>query len=203
MSARRSTGSPLACSGLDARCVTQNHAGLGVARPAVVEASVSCADKRSPIQRFRDPEVEDLHCSVAAILMFAGFRSRWMTRCSCAASSASAICFAMGRLHRAACPCGRRCNRSSPSPSSITSAAIAPLFPARGSREVRIIEGGEHFRLALKTGEPLGVRRDRGRQNLDGDLTFQPGVDRPKHLAHPAFANSKLRLRKRRGACPE
>ena len=29
-------------------------------------------------------------------LMFAGFRSRWMMPCSCAASSASAICFAIG-----------------------------------------------------------------------------------------------------------
>ena len=31
-----------------------------------------------------------------ATLMFAGFRSRWMIPCSCAASSASAICFAIG-----------------------------------------------------------------------------------------------------------
>ena len=29
-------------------------------------------------------------------LMFAGFRSRWTMPCSCAASSASAICRAMG-----------------------------------------------------------------------------------------------------------
>ena len=28
--------------------------------------------------------------------MFAGFRSRWMIPCSCAASRASAICFAIG-----------------------------------------------------------------------------------------------------------
>ena len=28
--------------------------------------------------------------------MFAGFRSRWTMPCSCAASSASAICFAIG-----------------------------------------------------------------------------------------------------------
>ena len=33
-------------------------------------------------------------------LMFAGFRSRWMMPCSCAASSASAICLAMGRDSR-------------------------------------------------------------------------------------------------------
>ena len=32
----------------------------------------------------------------ARTLMFAGLRSRWMIPCSCAASSASAICFAIG-----------------------------------------------------------------------------------------------------------
>ena len=35
-------------------------------------------------------------CRPARTLMFAGFRSRWMMPCSCAASSASAICFAIG-----------------------------------------------------------------------------------------------------------
>ena len=33
----------------------------------------------------------------ARTLMFAGFRSRWMIPCSCAASSASAICLAIGK----------------------------------------------------------------------------------------------------------
>ena len=35
-------------------------------------------------------------CRPARTLMLAGFRSRWMIPCSCAASSASAICFAIG-----------------------------------------------------------------------------------------------------------
>jgi len=34
----------------------------------------------------------------ARTLMFAGFKSRWMIPCSCAASSASAICLAMGSV---------------------------------------------------------------------------------------------------------
>jgi len=35
------------------------------------------------------------------------------------------------------------------------------------------------------------VRGDRGRQDLDGDLTFQPGIGRPKHLSHTALANRR------------
>ena len=46
--------------------------------------------------RLCQSEVEDLHGPVRRTLMFAGFRSRWMIPCSCAASSASAICFAIG-----------------------------------------------------------------------------------------------------------
>ena len=52
-----------------------------------------------------------------------------------------------------------------------------------------MIERGEDFRFALKTRETIRVRRDRGRQDLDRDLTFQPGVGRPKYLTHPAFAD--------------
>ena len=33
------------------------------------------------------------------------------------------------------------------------------------------------------------IRRQRGRQNLDGDLTFQLGVGGPIHLPHAAFTN--------------
>ena len=55
--------------------------------------------------------------------------------------------------------------------------------------DMRMIERGEHFRFALKTREPIGISRERGRQDLNRDLTFQPGVRRPIHLAHPAFAN--------------
>ena len=37
--------------------------------------------------------------------------------------------------------------------------------------------------------QPVGVSRERWRQDLDGDLTLQPGIGRPVHLAHAAFAN--------------
>ena len=41
--------------------------------------------------------------------MFAGLRSRWMMPCSCAASSASAICFAIGSASSSGIgPCAMR-----------------------------------------------------------------------------------------------
>ena len=55
--------------------------------------------------------------------------------------------------------------------------------------DMRMIERGEHFRFALKAREPIGIGRERGWQDLDRDLTFEPGVRRPVHLTHPAFAD--------------
>ena len=55
--------------------------------------------------------------------------------------------------------------------------------------DIRMVQRSEHFRFALKASEAIVIRRQGGRQNLDGDLTFQPGVGGPIHLPHPAFAN--------------
>ena len=55
--------------------------------------------------------------------------------------------------------------------------------------DVRMIQRGEDFRFALKPREPIGVSRERRRQDLDRDLAFQLGVGRPIHLPHPAFAD--------------
>ena len=41
---------------------------------------------------FASPKSSTLTVPSSRTLMFAGFRSRWMIPCSCAASSASAIC---------------------------------------------------------------------------------------------------------------
>ena len=45
---------------------------------------------------FAKPKSSTFTVPSARTLMFAGLRSRWMIPCSCAASSASAICFAIG-----------------------------------------------------------------------------------------------------------
>ena len=124
-------------------------------------------------------------------LMFAGFRSRWMIPCSCAASSASAICFAIGSASSSGiAPRAIRCDRSSPSTSSITSAVTPSRFfePVDGG-DVRMIQRGEDFRFALKARQPVRISRQRRRQDLDRDLALQLRVRRPIHLAHAAFAD--------------
>ena len=45
---------------------------------------------------FASPKSSTFTVPSGRTLMFAGFRSRWTMPCSCAASSASAICFAIG-----------------------------------------------------------------------------------------------------------
>ena len=55
--------------------------------------------------------------------------------------------------------------------------------------DVRMVQRGEDFRFALKPREPIVIRRERRRQNLDGDLTLQLRVGRPIHLPHAAFAD--------------
>ena len=123
--------------------------------------------------------------------MFAGFRSRWMMPCSCAASSASAICFAMGKRlverHRAARDALRQIVALDEFHHERGHAPA--FFEAVDGGDVRMIQRREHFRFALKAREPIGIGRERGRQDLDRDLTFQPRVGRPIHLPHPAFAD--------------
>ena len=52
-----------------------------------------------------------------------------------------------------------------------------------------MVQRREHFGFALKPSQPIVIRRDRGRQDLDGDLALQLRVGGPIYLAHPPFAN--------------
>jgi hypothetical protein len=89
-SVRRSTGLPRACSGL-------MYAAVPRMTPAYVARMLSVGDivrddavaSRSSI--FARPKSSTFTVPSGPTLMFAGFRSRWMTPFSCAASSASAI----------------------------------------------------------------------------------------------------------------
>src|SRR6187551_1409293 len=54
-----------------------------------------------------------------------------------------------------------------------------------------MIQRREHFRFALKPREPIRVGRERGGQNLDGDLAFELGVRRAVDLTHSAFADER------------
>ena len=67
----------------------------------------------------------------------------------------------------------------------------AAFFKAVDRGDVRMIQGGEHFRFALKTREPIGIDRKRRRQDLDRDLALEFRVARPIHLPHSAFADRR------------
>ena len=115
-----------------------------------------------------------------------------MIPCSCAASSASAICFAMGNASSSGiAPRAMRCDRSSPSTSSITIARTPPtLFEAVDVRDVRVIEGRQRLRFACEPRQPVGVAGERVGQDLQRDVAIELGIARAEHLAHPAGADA-------------
>src|SRR5262245_54357057 len=53
-----------------------------------------------------------------------------------------------------------------------------------------MIEHRHGLRLALEAREALGVSRESGRQDLDGDVAVESAVARPVDLTHPARAES-------------
>jgi len=63
------------------------------------------------------------------------------------------------------------------------------VFESVDGRDVRVVQRGKNFGFALKPREPIGVRGERARENLDRDLTLQFRIGRSIHLAHPAFAD--------------
>ena len=135
---------------------------------------------------FARPKSSTFTVPSARTLMFAGLRSRWMMPCSCAASSASAICFAIGSASSIGIGAARDAvARASPSTSSITSARdAAGFFEAVDVRDVRMIQRREDF--ALRAGSARADRRSaaNGRgQHLDRDVALQLRVasrDRPR-----------------------
>ena len=77
----------------------------------------------------------------------------------------------------------------SPSTSSRTSAwvSLAVLEPVDRA-DVRMVQRGQHLRLALETGEAIGIEREGVRHDLQRDLAIQLRVARAIHLAHAAGA---------------
>ena len=65
---------------------------------------------------------------------------------------------------------------------------VARPFEAVNLRDVRMIERGEDFGLALEPRQPLSVLGHVGRQHLEGDLALQRRVLGPVDLAHAAGA---------------
>ena len=80
-----------------------------------------------------------------------------------------------------------RCDRSSPSTSSITSACTpSDFFETVDRGDVRMIQRREGLGFARETRQSVGVGGERVGQHLDRDVAIQLRVARPIHLAHAA-----------------
>lgn len=115
-----------------------------------------------------------------------------MIPCSCATSSASAIC----------CNRERFIERDRALRDALREIValhefhherghVARALEAVDRRDVRMVERREDFGFALESREAIRVTSHRGRQYLDRDLALQVGVGRTIHLAHPAFAEER------------
>jgi hypothetical protein len=51
-----------------------------------------------------------------------------------------------------------------------------------------MIQRSQDFCFALKPGQPFGVERQHGREDLDGDIAFQVWIGGPINLTHAAPA---------------
>ena len=99
--------------------------------------------------------------------MFAGFKSRWMMPCSWAASSASAICLAIGSASSSwDRPTNQPLRQILALDQFHDEGRHAPaLFQAVDGGDVRMVQRREHFGFALEPRQPI---RDRPRPKAAG-----------------------------------
>ena len=125
-------------------------------------------------------------------LMFAGLRSRWMMPCSCAASSASAICLAIGRASSMRNRTLRDAIGERRPLNQFHHERGDAAATSRGRRSRRCsgwLSAANVFASRSKRARRSGIRGHRSRQHLDGDLTLEVRVGRAIDLSHSAHAN--------------
>ena len=170
------------------RAPARAHVGgraRGSRRPRVGGASVGDR-RRGRVERRRlasrralaRPKSSTFTLPSGVSFTFAGLRSRWTMPFSCAASSASAICRAIGRrlVERRARPRVSRSARSSPSTSSITRSAATPsdvLEVRRSCAMFGWLSEASSCASRSKRASALGVRGERGGQHLDRDVAVR------------------------------
>ena len=132
----------------------------------------------------------------ARSLMLAGLRSRWMIPCSWAASSASAICLAMGRASSSGIA-----PRAMPLRQILTLDQFhhqrpdaAVVFEAVDVGDVRVVQRRQRLGFAGEPGEPFGVAGEEIGHHLDRDIAVERRVTRPIDLAHAAGAEEGQHL---------
>ena len=182
------------------RCALGEGRGLQDVVGAVRERPVEPVGVPAPSRgRSRAPSP----CRRGAPSCSPGFRSRWTMPCSCAASSASAICRAIGSASASGTgPRSMIADRSSPATSSITSARTAACpEPVEGLSSspwicamFGMIQRRERLRFAREAREPIGIVREQLRQHLDRDVAIESRVAGAEDLAHAADADGAADL---------
>ena len=123
----------------------------------------------SPANAFANPKSSTFTLPSGVTLILAGFRSRWITPFSWAASRASAICRASFRDSSTGIgprldPIRQRLAFHQFQDKEVCSAGF--FQPVNGGN-VRMIERGEQLGFALEPGNAIGVLGELFRQNLD------------------------------------
>ena len=126
-------------------------------------------------------------------LMLAGLRSRCTIPCSCAASSASAICRASASAsverHR---PVGDALREVLALDQLHHDRADAvAVLQAVDRRDVGMVQRRQHLGFALEARQALGIGGERRRQDLDRHLALEPRVGGAIDLAHTAGAERR------------
>ncbi len=62
------------------------------------------------------------------------------------------------------------------------------IFDAIDRADMRMVQRGEHPRLAIEAGASLGIVEPDAREDLDGHITIEAAVAGAIDLAHAAFA---------------
>ncbi len=111
-----------------------------------------------------------------------------MIPCSCAASRASAICFAIGNASS---------NRDRPTRDPFREILarhefhhegmhVVLLFESEDLRDVRVIQRREGLRFTLESSHAVRIRRERLGQDLDRDGAIEARIAGFVHFAHAA-----------------
>jgi hypothetical protein len=130
------------------------------------------------------PKSSTLTRPSARTLMLAGLRSRWTMPDSWAASSAWAICLAIG----SASACDARGQVLAVDELHDERGSEDGLFQAVDLRDVRVIERCERLRFALESRQPLRIVCERFGEDLQRDVAIELRVPRAIHLAHTTRA---------------
>jgi len=113
-----------------------------------------------------------------------------MTPCWCAASSASAICFAIG----SASSIGIAARNALGQIVALDQlhhqrANTAGFFEAVNVGDIRMVQGRERLCFAGEPGQSVGVAGEQVRQDFKGDVTIQFRVAGAVDQTHPALAD--------------